>query len=303
MAIQQMDKINLSRLTTNDRAKESFKSAKNSYTNLDPAKKAEDRESYKYKKNMFITLIAESMKNPDPNSQIKPEETIMQMMQMHHIEQSALTVEKLGEVKNQLEHLTKFGQASVQGKDVKISSNLLLVQNGKAKFEYELPKDLQALKIIISNERGRPIKTIELDHPANGKNPALGQGTHLTEWDGKDMENNDVPLGPNEKYRVKFLAKGFDNKPVEIKAQMIGKIDDIDFTTKNSDVTIGHHQYPIDQLRIFQNNAQTNPPSKGDQQEQLSMVLSNLNKTIETLNTSSEASEPPSDEYLRSVYY
>lgn len=273
MAIQAAPNI-----MSREKGRETFANISSAYDEL-PQDVKSSGESLGSKQKMFMNVIAASMKNPSPLSNKDPEDTIMQMMQMHQIDSSERTVEGISKLKEEILKLVKFGQASIQGKQVKIKSNLLLTQDGKAKFEFDNPTDLKQLKVTITTDKGKPIKTFEIDPEVDDKpNPLYEKGTHFFEWDGKDMHDCDVSMGPNDKYKIKILAKGMDDKYVNVSTKMIGEIDGIDFTTRNSDVRIGSQTFPVEMLEIY-SNENKKPIAKNDNKEVLS-ALSEISKSL-----------------------
>lgn len=282
-----------------DKAKgrEAFESVSKTYDELPKNLKTDNENSLAGKQKMFINVIAAAMKNPSPLSQKDPEDTIMQMMQMHQIDSSERTVDAVVKLKEEILKLVKFGQASIQGKEVKIKSNLLITQDGKAKFEFDNPQDLQQLKITISTDTGKPIKTIEIEPEINGKpNPLLTKGQHIFEWDGKDMHDCEVPMGPNNKYRINLIAKGGDGKFIkEVPTSVIGTVDGIDFKTKNSDIKIGSQIFPIEMLEISQQSKMPENLHNGNNE-----LLSAINKLSDSLKP--EQIKPLDMEIKNAIY-
>ncbi len=168
---------------------------------------------------VFYNLLITQLQNQDPLEPMKDTEFIAQLAQLATLEETRAmkqAVELLsysqGAAAN-AQAVTLLGKYAVQE-----GNNIVVKKDGStSKIMFDLEEQAQEASLIIYDEDGKVVNVIPLG--------ALSAGEHSFEWDGKDLNSNNVEPG-NYKFEIK--AYNGDNE-VNVKTYGVYLIDGISF--------------------------------------------------------------------------
>lgn len=160
----------------------------------------------------FIKLFITQLQYQDPMNPIENHEMAMQLALFNQVDQLFNLNNGLNEIKNMIQNFSLNIAGSLIGKKVKIETNVGRVEGGNfLGGDFSLEEPANKVQIVIKNEDGKTIRTIEM----NG----VSKGTHKIEWDATDQNGNKVPDG---NYYLFIQILGSSTK--EVTPVMIGKI-------------------------------------------------------------------------------
>ncbi|MDH4121332.1 MAG: hypothetical protein OEV94_06480 [Deltaproteobacteria bacterium] len=164
-------------------------------------------------KDDFIKLMMTQMTNQNPLDPMDSKGMMEQFAQMGTMEQLQNLNKQVEEMnRNQLD-LVRAQGFQYLNKDVTVRGGMINVNGGIAQpLSFKLPEAAQVSAFITDNS-GNTIRSMDL-----GSKPA---GSHLIPWDHKDSKGNQVNDG---QYRVSVIAKGMDEKKIEIDLFMTSRV-------------------------------------------------------------------------------
>lgn len=149
--------------------------------------------------NSFLTLLTTQLKNQDPLSPMDPSQFTQQLVGFAQVEQQLNTntdLDKLVGIQNASLASSIIGFV---GTDVEANGDGgLPLQNGSAKFTYNLSDNAKNVVITVTDDTGKVMFT---------KAGEITKGDHEVDWDGKDQLGAQAPDG---QYHVSVTPVGFD---------------------------------------------------------------------------------------------
>ncbi|MBQ8436938.1 MAG: flagellar hook assembly protein FlgD [Alphaproteobacteria bacterium] len=136
--------------------------------------------------NTFLTLLTTQLKYQDPLDPMDTAEFTNQLVQYSSVEQAIQTNEKLDSLLSM--NVANLGAQAVSyiGKTVQVLGDVMPLEGGKAKAAYTLDKDVSSVTITVKDMNGQIV------YSEQGK---ITAGTHEFEWDGKDVNGNQLEDG------------------------------------------------------------------------------------------------------------
>ncbi len=124
----------------------------------------------------FLTLLVTQMRNQDPLNPLDNAQLTTQLAQISTVTGVDQMHQTMKAVLAQIKGLESLQAAGMDGKDVLVTSDQVVLGNRGAGGAYELADAADAVKITIKNAAGATVKEIQLARQA--------AGTHAFEWDG-----------------------------------------------------------------------------------------------------------------------
>ncbi len=175
----------------------------------------------------FLLLLTTQLKNQDPLSPLEPTEFTSQLVAFSGVEQQITT-------NKHLEDLLALQNASLAasvvgfiGTMVEAQGNKVPLQDGTAEFSYNLSGNAKNVVVAISDSNGKIMYT---------QAGELTGGDHKFTWDGKDMNGFQQPDGP---YTVTVTPIGFEDKPVEVRVKVKGRVSGVSMETGAATLDVG----------------------------------------------------------------
>lgn len=151
----------------------------------------------------FLVLLTTQLKNQDPTAPMDTNDFTSQLVSFTGVEQAVNTNSNL----EKLISLTKTNQTNdavgYLGKTVEVEGSAGSLTNGKAEFFYNIEEDADYTSILITDQDGRLVKSIDGNTKA---------GKSSLAWDGKSESGRQMPDG-----MYNILVKAVDAQGNEIK--------------------------------------------------------------------------------------
>jgi len=210
--------------------------------NAEVSKAASSRATLAQNMDTFLTMLTTQLKNQDPLSPMDSTEFTNQLVQFAGVEQQIngnASLEKLVAMNraNQM-----IGSVGYMGKTIQASSNYLPLQDKKAEFAYTTPKGADKVAIVIYNDKGQPVRTLE------GK---VAVGTHTESWDGKDASGKQLDDGA---YKIEVKALKGEEK-TELEVAVTGTVTGVASADNKTYLTLGGVQVTLDQVLTIKEKA------------------------------------------------
>jgi flagellar basal-body rod modification protein FlgD len=140
----------------------------------------------------FLSLLTTQLKNQDPTAPLDTNQFTQQLVQMTGVEQQLLTNDLLKSLAEKAsDGLT--GAVGYIGKTVRAETPAQALAEGKAAWTYELPSRAAEVTLEVLNAKGQVVFRKEGD---------LSAGEHGFNWDGKDLQGDQLPDGGVYSLRV-----------------------------------------------------------------------------------------------------
>lgn len=185
----------------------------------------------------FLNLLVTQLEHQDPLEPMKSQEFTNQLVQFSSVEQQLATNDKLDKLLN-LQNGSRAGTAvNYIGRQVEAESSQLRLNDGDARFAYELDDNAANAVIQIANGEGNVVRTLEVDPTA---------GRHEVTWDGTNDSGDSVADGA---YTMNLLAVDSKDKTVQGSTSMIGTVTGVETTGDGVTLSIGDIDVGLDDVQ------------------------------------------------------
>jgi flagellar basal-body rod modification protein FlgD len=190
----------------------------------------------------FLKLLTEQLKNQDPTDPMDTGEFTQQLVQYSQVEQQIQTNSNF----ETLISLQRTSAASAAlgylGKTVTTKGDLASLQGGTANWSYQLPANASENQLIVSDSRGRIVRTM------NGER---GAGAHDFVWDGKGQNGQTLPDGV---YRLEVRAKDADGQGMKASVSSTGTVQETDLSGTDPVLKIGARKAALADVVAIKSN-------------------------------------------------
>lgn len=221
----------------------------------------------------FLSLLTAQLKNQDPLSPVDSNQFTAQLTQMAGVEQQLLTNDLLTSLLAAQSGSGLTGAAAYIGKTATAAFATTKLQDGAARWSYELAGDATSVDLQVLDSAGRVVWS--------GAAPERTEGTHDFVWDGKTTGGGQMDDGGV--YTLKITAKNGAGEAVDAQALIRGRITGVELYDGQPYATIGGSIIPLSQLialdesGVFDGLGDTNTPTPGDDGENESLLASITN--------------------------
>lgn len=186
----------------------------------------------------FLTLLTTQLKNQDPLEPLDSNEFTSQLVQFTSVEQSIATNKHLESLVALSQTNAANAAVSYLGKEVTAEGISSRLEEGSAKWSYNLPLSSAQTTLTVTDVLGRPVFT------TSGE---TSDGDHAFVWDGNDADG--YPL-PNGTYNLKVRALDTLGNEITTKTEVTGKVRSVSFDD-------GIPVLDIDGVKVGLSNVQT----------------------------------------------
>ncbi len=135
----------------------------------------------------FLKLLVAQMSHQDPLNPLDNAQVTSQMAQISTVEGIGKMNTNLDALKEQSSGLRAVDAAGLIGKSALIAGDQVDLQDGIAKFGFNLAADAKQVQIKIVNEAGASVRTLSMSNVSAGVQPVT--------WDGKDDQGQALADG------------------------------------------------------------------------------------------------------------
>lgn len=180
----------------------------------------------------FLTLLTAQLKNQDPLSPMESNEFTQQLVQFSSVEQQINANKNLESLISLTKDRSGIDAVSYLGKTVTITDGTGSLQDGSAKWTYNLQGASTATALVVSDARGRTV------YATSGSTAA---GPHEFVWDGKDPSGNPLPDGA---YKLTVRAEVSGEK-IGTSVSSQGLVDEVDLSGSEPILLMGALAVPL----------------------------------------------------------
>ena len=190
----------------------------------------------------FLKLLTEQLKNQDPTDPMDTGEFTQQLVQYSQVEQQINTNKNF----ETLIGLQRTSSASAAlgylGKTVVTKGDLASLESGAAQWGYTLPAAASETQLIVSDSRGRIVRTMTGER---------GAGEHGFAWDGKGQNGQALSDGV---YRLEVRAKGADGQSLKVPVTSTGVVQETDLSGTDPVLKIGARKAAMSDVVSIKSN-------------------------------------------------
>ena len=184
----------------------------------------------------FLALLTTQLKNQDPLSPLDSNQFTQQLVQMSGVEQQLMSNDLL----TKLVSNTGSGVATAVGligKQVRATSDVAALSNGKADWIYNQPSAAADVKVEVLDGNGRIVHAEAVtDHAA---------GDHAFSWNGKDLSGNKLPDGD---YTLRVTATDEAGAAIATTTSIQGVVSSVEQADGGTYITINGGRVTWDKL-------------------------------------------------------
>ncbi len=195
-------------------------------------------------KDEFLRLLTYQLKNQNPLKPYDNQEFASQLAQFSQLEQmtdiKSLMEEQVQTNMILTQTISNTALPGLLGKSAKaLLDSISYDGDNPVKLGYSLPVNAADGKIVINDEYGNTVRTIQLS-PLDMLN-----GDHKIEWDGTDDEGNEMPAG---NYSFSLEAADASGEDISADTFVYGKIEAVRFKTDGTKLVIGGIEVPLENV-------------------------------------------------------
>lgn len=186
----------------------------------------------------FLSLLTAQLKNQDPLSPVDSNQFTAQLTQMAGVEQQLLTNDLLTSLLAAQQGNGLSGASAYIGKTATGVWAATRLQDGAAKWSYELGSDAASVQLQVLDGSGKVVWS--------GDAPSRTEGTHDFTWNGQTTGGGQMDDGGV--YTLKVIAKSGAGEDVDAQALIRGRITGVEMYDGQPYATIGGSIVPLSQL-------------------------------------------------------
>lgn len=190
----------------------------------------------------FLKLLTEQLKNQDPTDPMDTGEFTQQLVQYSQVEQQISTNKNFETLISLQRNSSASAALGYLGKTVVTKGDLGSLQGGAANWTYTLPANASESQLVISDERGRIVRTMTGER---------GAGAHQFNWDGKNQSGQTLPDGV---YRLEVKAKSADGANVPSQITSAGLVAETDLSGTDPVLKIGARKAALTDVVAVKSN-------------------------------------------------
>jgi flagellar basal-body rod modification protein FlgD len=171
-------------------------------------------------KDEFLKLLVAQLEHQDPMAPQDSAQFVAQLAQFAQVEQSAEANQRLEALEAAQAAGVRAGFANIVGRQITARTNSVVVEAGQAPggdYTVHVPHQADSGKIVVKNDSGNEVATIDLGSRVKGEVPFR--------WDGLNKDGAPVPAG---KYTFEFVGEDAEGK-VEGDIRIRGVAESLDF--------------------------------------------------------------------------
>ncbi len=185
----------------------------------------------------FLTLLTTQLQNQDPLEPTDTETFVQQLTQFTEVEQSIATNQNLELLVGLSQAASGATAVSYLGQDVVANGAESQLDNGEARWTYDIARDSSTVRLTILNENGIPV------HEADGNQTS---GQHDFTWDGKSSNGTTLPDGL---YTLQVRAEDAAGNSVITNTTIRGRVSAVDFSGSDPVLTVDGVSVPMRSVR------------------------------------------------------
>lgn len=185
----------------------------------------------------FLTLLTTQLRNQNPLDPLDSNQFTQQLVQFAGVEQQLKTNDTLSALLLSSQTAQAGAALGLVGRDVTAFGDTALLDEGKATWRINSPKDGVTGKVVIRDAKGAVVHTGET---------SLKYGDQPFEWDGRKADGSRAPEGL---YTLSMEARDVSGALVNVTSEVSGRVDGVDLSTGEAVLLIGELRVPLGSLK------------------------------------------------------
>ena len=207
------------------------------------AKKSETPNSLG--KDDFLKLLMAQVTHQDPLNPMDSQGMMDQLTGMGSLEQLININDTLGNLNRTQAELMRANSYSFLDKDVKVRGDTLELKQGQAPgLEYQIPGDVEKVRVSILNNEGQVVRNLNLG--------AQAAGHHNVDWDGRNAQGLPAPDG---NYRFRVTAHNGDDQQIPVDLFRQGRVSSVRFEDGQPKLRIGGEDIDLKDVMEMSNRS------------------------------------------------
>ncbi len=167
----------------------------------------------------FMKLFITQLEYQDPMNPMKSDQMATQVAQFNLVDLMYKNNESMEKLVKADTDRTRLDSISLLGKFVRYKGDQLYVdQDGPKPFEFDLDRPAAQCLCVITDQKGRIIKNINLG--------AISSGNHQLDWDGTNDNGDKVQPGT---YTIHITAKDTKGKQIKVTNWTTGVVSSVEY--------------------------------------------------------------------------
>jgi len=191
----------------------------------------------------FLTLLTTQLRNQNPLDPMDTNQFTQQLVQFAGVEQQLKTNDTLTALLVSTQTAQAGTALNLVGKTITAYGDTTLLDDGKASWSINAPKDDLTAKVTVRDARGAVVYSGET---------SLKYGDQSYEWDGKRSDGSTAPEGL---YTLSIEARDAAGALVPVTSEVGGVVDGIDLSTGEAVLLIGDVRVPLGALKSVKTTA------------------------------------------------
>ena len=175
----------------------------------------------------FLKILTTQLQHQDPLSPMDTHEFTNQLVQFASVEQQIQGNRNLEALISLQETGIMVGAVSYIGKQVEVTGQTAMLEDGSAEFIYTLPEDATAAILAVYDENGTQVLFKQAEKDA---------GRHAFIWDGKDGKGTAMPDG---KYTIQIVAVNEANESITPAYSITGTVAGVGIEDGKATLSLG----------------------------------------------------------------
>lgn len=207
------------------------------------------REDAEQQKTDFLLLLLTQLENQNPLDPMDTDEYTAQLTRYSILEQGIDTNANLTETNAYLKSNVNNTMLSYVGEDIEVSSNTAAVQNGEARWSYEVIGNADDVKLTFLDENGTIIHDMDGSSGFGVQNLTFDAAAH--------------GVGDGESVELVIAARDRDDKVLDSRATSYASVDGVWTDGNENYLTAGGVSFRFDDVLKISDLAitQTQPPT------------------------------------------
>jgi flagellar basal-body rod modification protein FlgD len=195
-----------------------------------------DRASIGEDFDTFLSLLTTQLKNQSPLDPMDTTQFTQQLVQFTEVEQTVKQNESLEKLIQLSAANTITNVVGFLGGAVTLAGDTAEFKNGAASWNFNLAQAADNATVTISDSNGVPVFT------SSGPTP---EGNNTFVWDGATTSGVPAPDGD---YTISISAVDSSGTAIEVKTEIVGIVDGINFDGNEPKLMIGNHQFGLNEI-------------------------------------------------------
>ena len=166
----------------------------------------------------FLTLLVAQMQNQDPLNPMDNAQMTSQLAQINTVQGINTLNDTVKSLGSQFAALQSLQSAALVGKNVLVASDSATLAGGRMDFGYELPMDVDAVKVDVLDRNGNVVRSFTPQERGMTRS-----GVHQLSWDGKTPDGRTAPEG-EYRLRVTSLTAGREASNTALAGQRVAGV-------------------------------------------------------------------------------